>query len=42
MTSCNPRFSTAERIIAYAVLDAWYPRAGGPPAEISTLVEAQN
>ncbi len=41
MTTCNPRFSTAERIIAYAVFETWYPRVGGPPAEISGVVEAQ-
>lgn len=40
MTSCNPRFSTAERIIAYAIFETWYPRAGGAPAEISELAEA--
>lgn len=41
MTSCNPRFSTAERIIAYAVYETWYPRADGPPAEISGVVQAR-
>ena len=41
MTSCNPRFSAAERIIAYAVFETWYPRAGGPPTEISGVVQAQ-
>lgn len=41
MTTCNPRFSTAERIIAYAVFETWYPRAGGPPTEISGVVEAR-
>lgn len=40
MTSCHPRFSSAERIIAYAVMETWYPRAGGPPEEIAGLVEA--
>ena len=40
MTSCHPYFSAAERIIAYGVFDSWYPRAGGPPAEIATLVQA--
>ena len=39
MTSCNPKFSAAERFIAYSVFDTWYPRAGGPPAEIATLVQ---
>jgi sortase A len=38
LTSCHPRFSDAERIIAYAVFDGWYPRAGGPPAEIAQIV----
>lgn len=41
MTSCNPRFSTAERIIAYAVYETWYPRAGGPPPEIAGVVQAR-
>jgi len=41
MTSCNPRFSTAERIIAYAVYETWYPRAGGPPPEIAAVVQAR-
>ena len=40
LTSCNPFFSTAERIIAYGVYDSWYPRSGGPPAEIAPLVQA--
>ncbi len=34
MTSCNPMYSAAERIIAYAVMDAWFPRSGGAPSEI--------
>jgi sortase A len=38
MTSCHPRFSEAERVIAYAVFDDWYPRDGGPPSEIAHLV----
>jgi sortase A len=40
LTSCNPFFSTAERIIAYGVFDTWYPRAGGPPEDIAALVQA--
>lgn len=40
MTSCNPKFSSAERIIAYAVMENWYPRAGGPPTELSGVVVA--
>lgn len=38
MTSCHPRFSVAERVIAYSVFDSWYPRAEGPPSEISHWV----
>jgi sortase A len=38
LTTCNPLFSIAERIIAYGVFDAFYPRAGGVPAEIATNV----
>jgi len=40
LTSCNPRFSAAERIIAYAVFETWYPREDGPPADISGLTQA--
>ena len=42
LTTCNPFFSTAERLVAYGVLDAWYPRAGGPPAEIAATVSARS
>lgn len=37
LTTCNPFYSSAERIIAYGVFDSWYPRAGGPPAEIAAI-----
>ena len=40
LTSCNPVFTASERIILYALFDTWYPRAGGPPAEIAALVNA--
>ena len=40
LTSCNPKLSAAERIIAYAVFDGWYPRSGGAPAEIADTVQA--
>lgn len=35
LTTCNPFYSSAERIIAYGLFDTWYPRAGGPPPEIA-------
>ncbi|AWB94268.1 class E sortase [Agromyces badenianii] len=38
LTSCNPLYSTAERIIAYGVLESWQPSAAGPPAEIAPIV----
>ncbi|MGV8881355.1 MAG: class E sortase [Rhodoglobus sp.] len=39
LTSCNPVTTAAERIIAYAVYETWYPRAGGPPAEIAAVAQ---
>jgi sortase A len=38
MTSCNPRFGSQERFIAYSVLERWQPAAAGPPAEIAAQV----
>jgi sortase A len=38
MTSCNPRFGSQERIIAYSMLEGWQPTSAGPPAEISAQV----
>jgi sortase A len=38
LTSCNPLYSTAERIVAYGVLESWQPTAAGPPAEIAPIV----
>ena len=38
LTTCNPFFSTAERIVAYGLFEAFYPRAGGVPAVIATNV----
>lgn len=34
LTSCNPRYSAAERYIVYAELSATYPRAAGLPASV--------
>ncbi|GHD49152.1 class E sortase [Mycetocola manganoxydans] len=39
LTSCNPAFSTAERIIAYGAFESWTPRASGPPASITEPLE---
>ena len=41
LQSCNPFFSTAERIIAYGSFDKFYPRAGGPPPEIAATVNGK-
>lgn len=38
MTSCHPKLSEAERVIAYSVFESWYPRESGPPSDISHLV----
>ncbi len=39
--SCNPKFSLAERIIAYAVFESWQPASAGPPQEIAAIVNAK-
>jgi sortase A len=39
MTSCNPKLSAAERIVAFSVFDSWQPLSAGPPAEIAALVQ---
>ncbi|MWB97459.1 class E sortase [Agromyces seonyuensis] len=38
LTTCNPLYSTAERIAAYGVLESWRPAWAGPPAEIAADV----
>lgn len=38
MTSCNPRFGSQERIIAYSVLQSWQPATVGPPAAIAQQI----
>jgi sortase A len=47
LTSCNPFYSTTERIIAYGMFDKFYPRdaskpGGGAPAQILKTVEGQH
>lgn len=40
LTSCSPRYSNAERIIAYGVFDSFQPRAAGAPASLAPAVGA--
>nr|WP_231728665.1 class E sortase [Arthrobacter sp. EPSL27] len=40
LTSCNPRFGSEERIIAYSVFDSWQPLSAGPPAAIAQQLAA--
>ena len=40
LTTCNPFYSSAERIVAYGIFDSWYPRADGPPPEIAGIATA--
>lgn len=40
MTSCNPRFGSEERIVAYSVFDTWQPLSAGPPAAIAKQLAA--
>ncbi len=35
MTSCSPRWSMTERIVAYGVFESFTPRADGPPASLT-------
>ncbi len=37
LTSCNPLFSTSERIVAYGVLESWQPASAGKPAALSEI-----
>lgn len=37
LTSCNPKLSAVERIIAYGVFEHWQPASAGPPAELADL-----
>jgi sortase A len=41
LTSCNPLYSTAERIIAYGMLESWQPLSAGAPAELAPIIAAQ-
>jgi sortase A len=38
LTSCNPKFSAAERIIAFGSFTSWQPLSAGAPAEIKSTV----
>jgi sortase A len=40
MTSCNPRFGSQERLVAYSVLERWQPLSAGPPPEIAAQIAA--
>jgi sortase A len=42
LQSCNPFFSTAERIMAYGTFDTFYPISGPPPAEIAATVAGKS
>lgn len=41
ITTCNPPYHAAERLIAYSVFDGWQPASAGPPAELAPLLDAQ-
>ncbi len=40
LTTCNPLYSTAERVAAYGVFESWQPRSAGPPAVVADIVAA--
>lgn len=37
MTSCHPKTSAAERVIAYSVFESFVPRRNGAPAEVAEM-----
>lgn len=37
MTTCHPKTSAAERLIAYSVFESFVPRANGAPAEVTAM-----
>jgi len=39
LQTCNPYFSTAERVFAFGELEQFYPRSGGAPDEIASIVK---
>lgn len=41
LITCNPLYSTAERVIAYGVFESWQPTSAGPPAELAPIITAQ-
>jgi sortase A len=41
LTSCNPLYSTAERVIAYGVFESWQPTSAGPPHDLAPIITAQ-
>ncbi len=40
LTTCSPRWGSAERLIAYGVFDSFAPRAEGPPPALTGEVPA--
>ncbi|MDP4585777.1 MAG: class E sortase [Microbacteriaceae bacterium] len=37
MTTCHPKHSAAERLIAYSVFESFVPRRNGAPTEVTTM-----
>jgi sortase A len=40
LTSCHPKLSAAERIIAYSVFETFVPRELGAPTEVAAIKAA--
>lgn len=40
LTSCHPKLSSAERVIAYSVFETFVPRDRGAPAEVAAMKAA--
>jgi len=37
LTTCNPLLSSAERLVAYGVLESWQPTSAGMPEELAAM-----
>ena len=42
LTSCHPKFTVSERVIAYGLYSGWYPREGGAPSELAELLKGDS
>jgi len=42
LTTCNPRYTSTERVAAYGEFESFTPRADGPPASLAAVSDSFN